>query len=463
MSLVKRWGLLVLLVAVGLLAGGLSGGFWGEGVTANTWECREYNTDYSLKCMPRSDTECGRMCFYAVCVKCTDAYHPHTRCDAEGNCWTVMQRHGESPCEKWLWYLWDHPLEAHRRFETMTPNVQQAFMFGAVHPNEAKCWEGGGEFDILGLNDFVMDDELDPERDAEFKNRIEDTPPHEEAGHLADTLEVAGKRVASGALVPSLDDAVPVVGRERTYLLVYRAGGGVRVQYRVWPYSGFVPDDFGDPYADLPPGGEVKVEKEGLHTFQIRTVVGFGEGMAVQGISNVVNKVVGMYSPDAGVGLADGLYTPQPVATPWLLPPPPEGVERPESPVIRSVVEDPEVLGTVDVMMELPFVGRLEYRYWTHSGFPFTDLDGGWRGAPALVGGVFRVAMPRRAMQLGDDDPLLHGGFVGDPDLRFVKPDNWDFEHPAFYNFQTRVVTVVDSEPSNIVVVFVWEPPPVPE
>ena len=274
---------------------------------------------------------------------------------------------------------------------------------------------------------------------------------HEAAGHLADTLKFPGEQVRAGAAIPQLVDALLV--DVRTYELVLNVVAPGRVQYRVWPYSGFVPDDFGDPYKDLPSSMTVVVEKEGLHSFQVRTVIGSGDDLEVLGTSNVVHKVVGMTSPDGGVGLDDGLNTPQPVATPWALPSPTSGLPRPEPPEIESVVEDVEILGLMHVKMKTPFAGVLEYRYWVHSGFPFYNIDGGWAVAPALDDeDVFLVGMPRRSMYMGADDPLLQGGFE--------KPSYWNFEHPAFYNFQTRVVTVEPSEPSNIVVAFVWKPPP---
>ena len=101
-----------LALALLLLALGDSGSFGGPArkVFANTWQCVEYDTDYSLQCRSES-TRCGSFCFYAVCVRCTDDYHEHCRtdCDAENNCSTVCwdERHGISPCLDWDWYLHD--------------------------------------------------------------------------------------------------------------------------------------------------------------------------------------------------------------------------------------------------------------------------------------------------------------------------------------------------------------------
>ena len=448
-----NWSLLRLsvLLLAGLVLLGLMGGLAGRGdggAQADTWECIEMNTDYSQKCLAKSDYQCGRYCFYAKCVKCTDGYHDHTTCGLN-SCWTVTHRHGKSPCVDWEWYLWDEPLDAERAFETMSPNLQQAFMFGATHPDEAECVEDGGVTDILNEGSFG---DVKERADSYFYNKAQDTPPHEAAGHLADTVVVGGEQVRGGADVPVLVNVLPVAGLVRTYRLVHAMTSTGRVQYRIWPYSGFVPDDFGDPYYDLPPGGEVVVEMEGLHSFQVRTVVGGGADPEVLGTSNVVHKVVGMSSANTGVGLAQGLYTPEPVATPWALPPPASGAVRPDPPEILSVVEDPLLLGRMLVEMKPGFPGKLQYRHWTHSGFPLSEFDGGWLDAPPLVLGVFEIFMPRRSMYGGAGDPLFGGGFV--------KPAIWNFEHPTFYNFETRVVVGVESEGSNIVVAFVWDNPP---
>ena len=92
-------------------------------VAADTWECIEYDTDYSKLCLPNT-TRCGSFCFYAECLECTDGYHEHphehcsTCCDADGKnctscCSTHMhsERHGISPCKveegkvNWRWHL----------------------------------------------------------------------------------------------------------------------------------------------------------------------------------------------------------------------------------------------------------------------------------------------------------------------------------------------------------------------
>ncbi len=89
----------------------------GKGVFADSWECVEYNTDYSPGCKVSSET-CGTSCFYANCGKCADGCHEHCRtecdedCDDEGNCsetcWEVCwdERHGVSSCVDWTWHLY---------------------------------------------------------------------------------------------------------------------------------------------------------------------------------------------------------------------------------------------------------------------------------------------------------------------------------------------------------------------
>ena len=47
---------------------------WPGPVVADTWECAEKiaNPSYPAMC-PSENTRCGSFCFYAECVKCTDA------------------------------------------------------------------------------------------------------------------------------------------------------------------------------------------------------------------------------------------------------------------------------------------------------------------------------------------------------------------------------------------------------
>ena len=124
----SRMLLLALLLAVGLLAeGDYSGsGPPSGGLLADEPKCDEYLTDYSMGdpkdpskpgCRVSSDT-CGTYCFFANCIKCSDACHEHCReeCsdDGEGGqdceqvCWE--ERHGVSPCEHWLWHLYGKDL-----------------------------------------------------------------------------------------------------------------------------------------------------------------------------------------------------------------------------------------------------------------------------------------------------------------------------------------------------------------
>ena len=440
----------VLAVLVGLVVlTGLSGGLLGSGplAEANTWECVEYNTDYSKKCLVRSDYECGRYCFYAVCTLCSDGSHGHTYCDENG-CWTVTHRNGVSPCLHWLWYLWDEPLEANRNYTTFTSNLQMAFMLGAQHPLEARCLEEGVETDLLNQHNYQ---DGTPRRG--FVNRIGDSAGHEAGGHLSGTLDFPGEQVKAGAVIPRLLNVVPTAGKDWSFRIHHDVRAGVRVQYRAWPYTGFVPDTFGDPFRDLPASRVVDVELEGLHSFQVRTVYGGGSDDEVYGNSNVVNKVAGMNSADPGFKVGDPEFTPRPAATPWALPDPTSGFPRPNAPEIRSVVEDTLVAGLMRIVMKRPLDGKLEYRFWNHTGFALSDFDGGWEAAPALdVNDAFTVAVPAVEMVKGPDDPLLGSGFV--------KPRYWNFEHPVFYTFQTRVVRVEGSEPSNMVVALAWTPRP---
>ena len=436
------------LVVIAVLAAVL-GSVPRSNLSGDTWECREYNTDYSQRCLARSDTECGRFCFYAECILCSDGYHDHTVCGLD-SCWTVTHRHGISPCLEWLWYLWDRPLDAQREFEELSSNYQQAFLFGAVHPEEARCVEAGAEVDLMHTVPYGSITSIPPL--GEFKVKIGDSVDHQTRGSVDGELVYGGEAFAPGVAIPMLRGVHEVVGPPRAYLLDFSAPAGVHVQQRHWPHSGEVPDDFGDPFLELPPGNVVVVERDGLHSFQVRTAAGPGVDAEALAWSNVVNVVVGLKDTGPARALPPDAFTPQPVATPWLLPSPSPGVVRPPAPTIVDVLEDPLVPGDMVVTMAPGHVGRLEYRYWLHSGFPLSGYDAGWLTAPPLVGGTFVVKAPPNRVDLGP------GGSAAP--LGFVIPSYWDFDHPVFYNFQARVVTFVGSEPSNIVIAMAWTPRP---
>ena len=127
-------------------------------VSADTWECIEYDTDYSLRC-PSEGTRCGSFCFYGECLECTDAYHwhPHEHescveeceevCDMDGKCSTVCstvcsidihmhrERHGESPCKelRWSWHLLgEDSLPSSRVDVYNSHNLEASLKFGMV-------------------------------------------------------------------------------------------------------------------------------------------------------------------------------------------------------------------------------------------------------------------------------------------------------------------------------------------
>ena len=74
--------------------------------------CVEHHTDYSVGCAANPEnTRCGSFCFYAVCHRCTKAYHCedhyHRHCNADG-CWNHCHphEHHESPCTVWHWNIY---------------------------------------------------------------------------------------------------------------------------------------------------------------------------------------------------------------------------------------------------------------------------------------------------------------------------------------------------------------------
>ena len=74
----KKWTLMGLfMVVVGLVGGGSFPGGIGTG-EGNTWECPEYDRDFSVGCADPRNTDCGSRCFWPECVKCTDARHCHS-------------------------------------------------------------------------------------------------------------------------------------------------------------------------------------------------------------------------------------------------------------------------------------------------------------------------------------------------------------------------------------------------
>ena len=111
---------------------------WPGPVVADTWECIEYNSDYSLRC-PSESTRCGSFCFWAECLECTDAYwHRHCRTTCSNGscstyCWSV--RHGISPCKsgRWVWHLFGEDPPPSSRVDVYdSHNLEASLKFGMV-------------------------------------------------------------------------------------------------------------------------------------------------------------------------------------------------------------------------------------------------------------------------------------------------------------------------------------------
>ena len=411
---------LLLLLPLALGRDGGLPGLTGRAV-AHTWECDEHytNTDYSELCAP-GNTRCASFCFFAECVKCTDAWHCHwhLHCstDADGNtsCWSHCHRvrHGISPCLKWDWYL--NPKEGNQsRFGTFhSPNVLTALAL-VLPPGvddglgPTQCEDGDGaveDMDVLPIAAVVPVDSFGPSTPGRWRSGFKTTGPHRleegflltgpldsggcsklalaaaaepvrghleqledlglNSGHL-DRLKARGLKycselavIAGGEGAPSLD-AVDLAGGLAVTLRVC-GNAGAEVEYRFWPYNGLVPLEIWAPF--LPLEGNVTVPRSGLYSFQVRSVDAEGEPSLG---SNVVHQLV---DPENLNPLDREATIPQLTPQPTLS----SGV-RAAAPRIVGVAQaaDSELkpLEGVSVEVAAGYTGSLEYRWWPHSGF----------------------------------------------------------------------------------------------
>ena len=403
-----------LALALLLLALGDSGSFGGPArkVFANTWQCVEYDTDYSLQCRSES-TRCGSFCFYAVCVRCTDDYHEHCRtdCDAENNCSTVCwdERHGISPCLSWLWYLHDPGLgRSVRSDDYQTPDFSLFMELGVVDSDYTieppPCVTELGANEIIPAASFTGVPLPEPtivsdSNDGHITSRVVGNSEEIVIGDLSHLPETP--REDGG---PSIGEDVIKVDDSSVELDVSDWGSGTR-EYRYWSYNGLrkmvdgvpgpeeaSPSRFRVPFRELT-GNVVRVESglKGIFSFQVRSVD--SDGIA-SGNSNIVHQMIGMggfHIPGPRRGsLIHDIRPPLPTVYGEPLPPL-DGVSRPEQPQIRSAVRVVGVPGTVDVELAGSYSDRVQYRWWPHSSLGPTGRFTEWYDAP-VSSGTFPVS-----------------------------------------------------------------------
>ena len=404
----------------------------GDGrVLAHEDDCPELVTDYSLEC-PAWSTKCGAGCFYPVCLDCTDASYVHQQtCCAGEVCWDCSYTHYYeiSPCILWENHLYgdadDYGFDSFN-----SPNIDGGIP--TTIPGPTDCTDDLGvvhEMDVLAAG--VPFDPFDPAGN----------PAHHRGGQTSmDTVEIGdlpGLVVIAGGVGAPVLDGVNLLGGLVVRLPV-SGDLGDGLQYRYWPYSGFVPIEIRVPYRAL--SGDVTVRDPGLYSFQVRSVN--AEGKPSPG-SNVVHQVVdgaGMLAVNPTVvvrGLVPGLTPSPPLVTPL---PTLESGGRPVTPVILSVVPDPDVDGKVEVTVQAGYVHELEYRWWHHSGFGPRVGSYEWVHVHPVAGKFSIDGLP---VQL---DPSLPPGAWSGGELPFL------------FDFQLRSVTLdgVSSELSDVVVQTLW-------
>ena len=466
----------------------------GEGVFADTWECVEYNTGYSLDCKASSGT-CGTSCFYANCIKCSDGCHTHCASCGEDCVYCWDERHGESPCVDWTWHLYGEDPGAKRttglpfndcdggmyylhsggggyygdkQFSQSTPRLGPALGLIGPQPMRNKCFEDGVEYDptpqpsnqpdTSGGGTVFLDNihaGVTPETtvggggatsglEAAFfsggmdvRRRVSIADLDTKMDKLRELAEVGGMPEPSGLAVipgefgsPSLLSVVKVSGSDSAVTL---SVGGVHVgvlQYRYWMYNGHVPDEHNVPFQALPLSGIVMVDRSGVYSFQVRALDTVADEEISSGRSNVVHQIMG----PPGSSFSPGLLVPARVPTPDPLPTLEYGT-RPSFPSIASVAEVPGVPGDVRVVLSPGYSGRLEYRVWSHTGWQPNSEDDDH-------------------VPDSEDDDLWRVSGSGDFLVRGL-----DF--PLFWSFQARVVDVHDvpSEPSEVMSIMVWGNP----
>lgn len=485
---VRTVGLSLLLGLILFVSSGTEGpGGVGVGVDValgDTWQCVEYNSDYSLGCGSGVGV-CGSHCFYAVCEECTRATHQHCWACGEFTCCTT-HTHGISPCVDWNWEL-DIEADNYREHEYddqtfLSPNVEDALNFGLWDPEyilpPIECLDGtdlsGGLVASLVREDLVVVGSYTLSGsdgdvwgsfyvDTGWPVVIDGQLVTQSPGIAPDMVLI--HRGPQGLVELPGDPGAPVLGSiekvDDDTVKVVVVGDRAGVQFRYWVYSGDEPSEFQVPFGRLPlPSEEVDIDGSyGIHSFQLmkEEIV---DGELVHLWSNVVHQMVGYEKVHAEYGgtRAD----PNDIEAMDPLPEPFEGV-RPDKPVLTKL-EQLAGTGVVEVTVE-PYVGRMEYRWWPHSGFWPQFEDIGWSPVPAgqtvfVVNGVF-LDWPLGTLTIDAGD------FVGlsDPD-EVARLQGWlpgvdigDVPMAMYFAFQVQVIGPPDglaSDPSDAMSLLVW-------
>ena len=462
--------------------------------------CPELVTDYSLRCS-EGVTDCSSFCFYGVCRDCKNASHG----DHCALC-TGSHQYEVSPCIEWDWYLYDPQhgrVVRHDVYES--PNVWASLEFGMVPPDY--------EFPVnpcvteMGV-DYIPPGGVVPAPPAPLAPREAGVPfpdgrvhltsgtqDHPEDVTISDLTHLPSTPGEPGA--PALSEVVRLNDLEVELVIT----GGPPVlfhEYRYWSYSGGregnegswggvgggvekSPSVFRVPFEKMDPDHSSFGIRDvrGIISFQVRGIDLYG---VPTGISNIIHEMIGM----------EGFRVIEPVRTTLQfqpeLPPPPTLTPLPpwESPsldppsVIASVVQlpsPPAEPGTVEVTMASVYPGRVQYRWWPHSGHDSTnykgDLDwpvpppgewrvptfGDWVTAPILPGeNFFEVEglLPDTPMFSIMTEPYTYTRNGRTWELGGEDP--YEIANPAVFNFQARVLgsSVVSDDPSEIEVALVW-------
>ena len=438
-------------LALLLLALGDSGSFGGSvsKVFANTWQCVEYDTDYSLQCNSES-TRCGSFCFYAECVRCTDAFHEHCRTTCgpltcTTTCW--WERHGISPCLDWDWHLHDPGLgRSVRSDDYETPDFSVFMELGLVRPGHTPvpppCVTEMGVNRVIPAPSSTAVPLPEPtivstRNHGYITSRGVSNPAEVLIGDLSHLPLTPGD---SGA--PAIH-VVSKVTDTSVDLVVSGWGPGSR-QYRYWSYNGLrkvagvpgsgeaSPTEFRVPFEDL--AGNVSISGvRGIISFQVRSV---DSGGVSSGNSNIVHQMIGMGSfhttgPNRSTLTHD---VPLPGPPVYGMPLPTLGVgSRPQQPQILRAVRVAGVTGSVDVELAGSYSDRVEYRWWPHGGAGPAGGFAEWRPAP-VSSGTFRVSGVRPVGSMYANLPSV-----------------------ALFDFEVRLVNSNDvpGEPSDVVVALV--------
>ena len=340
-------GRLALTVFLVFLVGALGALAWSDspgsprGVGAHTWECWQFETDFSEGCIERAH-ECAGYCFYAECVLCSDDFHEHEYCsggepggDPE-TCNVYLERHGVSPCKRWVWHLYTGPEGGAWSFGS--DNLGEALHFAFSPPKlvPSECLEEAlpkpTPMQLVPRSTTVPEDEypgVNPEPESVHRTAApgfcEEEPCYwRSAGSNQSPVTVAYLQEllpAVGSVVEALYEGGQVTGEERDFLLgpvaasglvVVEGGEGAptldavrfvgeegdpddvvelvysgvgsdeTVQYRYWVYNGTVPSVVREPFRALSGTVQVVQGQErlglpglgavGVYGFQVRSL-----------------------------------------------------------------------------------------------------------------------------------------------------------------------------------------------